>query len=184
MTWQDKPVHSIFDGEKGTWIANSMRGLDLSPDAVDLEAVYEDGEFTGLKESACQHAGETGYLMKGSGVETVTYAFEQEAEEVEFRSGTTSLMAEGNTAAVTAQPGMIFAQRFEQYAPFGIIYEEAEGASRASNVYYNGRLISHFTDITPDGGAFSFTSSQRGGIPVPTVYDGDGKLAGVEATVE
>ncbi|MCM1474296.1 MAG: M56 family metallopeptidase [Muribaculaceae bacterium] len=48
MNWQGKPVHSIFDEEKSVWIANSQRGLYLGSDAVDLEAVYENGTLTGL----------------------------------------------------------------------------------------------------------------------------------------
>ena len=184
MSWQDKPVHSIFDAEKGVWIAHNMRGWDLGPDAVDLEAVYENGQLTGLKESECRHAVEAGYLMEGNGSEAVAFAFAQETEEMGFQSGRATLVMEGDTAAVTAQPGMTLAQRFKRYAPFGITYEEAEGASGAGNVYYNGRLVSHFTDITPDGGAFSFTSTQCGGISVRTVYDSDGKLAGVEVVAE
>ncbi len=51
MTWRGKPVHSVYDAEKGVWIANSMRGLYLGPDAVDLEAVYKEGALTGLRET-------------------------------------------------------------------------------------------------------------------------------------
>ena len=51
MSWQGKPVHSVFDATMGVWIANSMRGLYLGPDAVDLEAVYEQGKLIGLKET-------------------------------------------------------------------------------------------------------------------------------------
>lgn len=57
---------------------------------------------------------------------------------------------------------------------------EAEGASGAGNVYYNGQLVSRFADLTPDGGAFTFTSAEQGGINVKTVYDNSGRLTGVE----
>lgn len=57
MSWQGKPVHSVYDPEKGVWIANNIYGSDLGPEALDLEAVYEKGELTGLKPS--QHQGET-----------------------------------------------------------------------------------------------------------------------------
>lgn len=51
MSWQGKPVHSVFDAKKGVWIANNMRGLDLGPDAIDLRAVYNsNGVLTGLEE--------------------------------------------------------------------------------------------------------------------------------------
>ena len=84
--------------------------------------------------------------------------------------------AEGNAA----EPGTGFDDIFEKYAPFGITYEEAEGNSGRGNVYYNGQLVSRFTDLTPDGGAFTFTSAGQGSLTVKTVYDDDGRLTGVE----
>ena len=147
MSWQGKPVHSVFDAERGVWIANSMRGLYLGPDAVDLEAVYERGKLTGLRETQDQPITQT------------TYA-----------SGGTS----------EAESGTSFVERFAKYKAFGIEYIEAEGASGAGNVYYNGQLVSRFADLTPDGGAFTFTSAEQGGINVKTVYDNSGRLTGVE----
>lgn len=147
MTWQGKPVHSVFDAEKGVWVANSMRGLYLGPDAVDLTAVYERGELVGLQETQAQAA---------------TAA---------------SFVAEGNAA----EPGTRFAERFAAYAPFGITYVEAEGASGAGNVYYNGQLVSRFADLTPNGGAFTFSSAEKGDFSVKTVYDNNGRLIGVQA---
>lgn len=49
MSWQGKPVHSVYDSEKEVWIANNLYGTDLSSDALDLEAAYENGKLTGLK---------------------------------------------------------------------------------------------------------------------------------------
>ena len=51
MSWQGKPVHSVFDEEKGVWIANNQNGFNLGSDAVDLEAVYEQGTLTGLRDT-------------------------------------------------------------------------------------------------------------------------------------
>ena len=149
MSWQGKPIHSIFDEVKAVWIANSMRGLYLGPDAVDLEAVYERGKLADLRETQYEYAVETGYVLEGD--------------------------------LPVAEPGTSFAERFSTYAPFGITYEEAVGASGAGNVYLNGRLVSRFADIDPDGGAFTFTSVKQGGITVRTVYDSSGSLTGVEA---
>lgn len=146
MSWQGKPVHSVFDVKNGVWIANSMRGLYLGPDALDLEAVYEQGELICLQEMQ-SHA----------------------TTEI-------SVMAEGNTA----ESGTSFAERFEKYAPFGITYVEAEGASGTGNVYYNGQLVSRFVDLTPDGGAFTFSSAEQGNFTAKTVYDSDGSLIGIE----
>ena len=155
MRWRGKPVHSVYDPEKAVWIANNLYGSDLGPDAVDLEAVYKNGKLTGLRESEFQAVTETGFLVEES-------------------------TAEGNTAADT---GTSFAERFEVYAPFGITYKEAKGASGAGNVYHNGKLVSQFIDENPNGGVFSFTSARKGGITVKTLYDNSGKLTGVGTIV-
>ena len=51
MNWQGKPVHSIFNEQKSVWIANNQNGFNLGDNAVDLEAVYENGTLTGLKDT-------------------------------------------------------------------------------------------------------------------------------------
>lgn len=53
--YQGQSVHSLYDAETGVWVANSMRGMYLNEDTVDLEAVYEDGELTGVTASPCTH---------------------------------------------------------------------------------------------------------------------------------
>lgn len=55
MTWNNKQVHSLYDSQKGLWFANSMVGAYLDADAVDLEAVYQNGRLIGLKESDTAH---------------------------------------------------------------------------------------------------------------------------------
>ncbi len=120
----------------------------LSSDAVDLEAVYEQGVLNGLRET--QHP-----------------AIAQTAVTTAAGSG-------------TAGQGMTFAERFERYASFGIAYEEAEGISGRGNVYYNGQIVSRFSDQTPDGGAFTFSSAEQGDLAVKTVYDSNGRLIGIE----
>ncbi len=68
MSWNGKPVHSVYDQEKGVWIANNMYGSDLGPEALDLEAVYENGKLTGLK--PIQNQGETSIAQVFSSGET------------------------------------------------------------------------------------------------------------------
>ena len=76
--------------------------------------------------------------------------------------------------------GTTFEERFARYKDFGITYVEAEGVSGRGNVYLNGRLVSYFTDVVPNGDAFSFTSADQSGIPVQTDYDEKGNLIGVQ----
>lgn len=149
MYWKGKPVHSVNDSETGIWIANSMRGLYLGDEAIDLEAVYENGKLTGLRESKCTHTGES----------TITA----------FATGT-------GTDEGTTIPDM-----FEKYAPYGITYKEtatADGMER--NLYLNGKPVNHFSDTTPAGGVFTFSSSiqTKDGLTVRTTYENN-KLSGV-----
>lgn len=72
-----------------------------------------------------------------------------------------------------------FEERFSKYKDFGISYVEAAGVSGRGNVYLNGALVSRFTDVTPDGSAFTFTSAESGGMNVRMQYDSDGELSGV-----
>ncbi|MDE6424616.1 MAG: M56 family metallopeptidase [Ruminococcus sp.] len=64
MNWQGKPVHSIFDEEKSAWIANSQRGLYLGSDAVDLEAVYENGTLIGLRDTQNHSSHNSVYVVQ------------------------------------------------------------------------------------------------------------------------
>ncbi len=80
--------------------------------------------------------------------------------------------------------GVTFEERFAKYKDYGITYVEAPNASGQGNVYLNGQLVSRFSDVSPDGSAFSFTSADKGGIAVQTVYDNNRKLAGVEPVKE
>lgn len=73
-----------------------------------------------------------------------------------------------------------FAERFGTYKEFGIEYVEAQDASGMGNVYYNGQLVDTFIDKSPNGGTFSFRSTDGGEISVQTFYDKEGKLAGIE----
>ena len=159
MSWQGKPVHSVYDGEKEVWIANNLNGLDLGPDAVDLEAVYEQGKLVGLQETHAFHAVETSYVIERA---------------------TDVTMAAVTAVAIEQQDAVSLAERFEKYASLGITYEETDGDVVSRNVYYNGQLVSKFSDLTPDGGAFTFSSSKGGGIAVKTVYDENGNLTGIE----
>lgn len=55
MSWNGKPVHSLYDTQTGTWFANNLYGTELDDDAVDLETVYRAGRLCGLQESQPPH---------------------------------------------------------------------------------------------------------------------------------
>jgi len=68
--------------------------------------------------------------------------------------------------------GKTFADIFAGYKDFGITYDEEK-----SNVYFDGKPVRKFVDISEDG-VFSFMSKSAGGIKVRTVYK-NGKLSEV-----
>lgn len=72
MFWKGRRVHSLFDPQTGVWAANNTFGSDLGPEALDLEAVYENGTLTGLQESAAQHT-----HVAAATIETLTAVQEQ-----------------------------------------------------------------------------------------------------------
>lgn len=164
MSWQGKPVHSLFDPQTAAWFANSLRGSNLGEEAVDLEAVYENGKLVGLKEVESQDYLYGLELVPGDGT-----------AEVVIKQVTVTTSDDGVDEG-TPLPNM-----FDKYAPYGITYEEKQtpdGMER--NLYLNGKHVNHFADTDPNGGAFTFSSSTQSadGITVHAVYE-NGKLAGV-----
>lgn len=152
MEYEGKPVHSVNDSQTGIWIANNLRGSELGPDAIDLEAVYENGELTGLRESDVPH------IIQHSTAEATASSGEEVNE------------------------GKTFTELFDKYAPYGISYEEKETADGTErSLYWNGKAVNHFSDVSPDGGVFTLDSSRQSvdGLSVSAVYE-NGKLAGVK----
>lgn len=90
----------------------------------------------------------------------------------DFSDEVTSASGNNDPAAKT------FAERFAAYKEYGIEYVEAQDG--IGNVYYNGQLVNTFTDKSPNGGTFSFHSTDGGEIRVQAIYDAEGKLAGME----
>lgn len=67
MSWNGKPVHSLYDAEMGIWVANNMNGTDLPGDAVDLETVYQAGILSGLREIVSSANAQMAYAQGGDG---------------------------------------------------------------------------------------------------------------------
>lgn len=160
-------------------VDNGDGSVDLMGPLVGL-AEYSQKEFDErmlLPASLSAEAGDTVALGNTSDetgeIEAVT---EETAAVVDYTDDEADVVYEGSVAEGTGSGGTTFADIFEKYKAYGITYVESGGER---NVYYNGSLVHHFADITPDGGAFSFTSSKEGGINIKTIYD-HGKLCGVE----
>ncbi|WP_300685391.1 M56 family metallopeptidase [Acutalibacter sp. 1XD8-36] len=146
MEWNGKPVRSLFDAERQLWTANSLGGNGLN-----LEAVYENGMLTGLRESE-----EKGFVESG-------VAIHAEAAAAEGSGGSS---------------GETIAGRMEQYAPFGVSYKEQNGRKI---IGFKGQVVNSFADIRPDGSVFSVEADDGGEIDLVTVYDRHGRLSGIKA---
>lgn len=147
MSWNGQPVRSLFDPERQLWVCNS-----LGTKGLNLEAVYENGELTGLQESA---------------------------EDKSFVESGAVINAEATAIEGTGDSsGETIAERMEKYAPYGVSYQEKDGKR---SIRYEGKAVDSFTDMRPGGGVFSVKSTDDGEIALVTVYDGDGELKGVKA---
>ncbi len=80
--------------------------------------------------------------------------------------------------------GVTFEEHFAKYKDYGITYVEVPNASGQGNVYLYGQLVSRFSDVSPDGSAFSFTSADHGCISAQAVYNSNGQLVGVKPVKE
>ena len=173
LFWNGRRVRYFLDGAD----LDGMGGM-----AIWLE--YADGELEGevdvraVRKRVKNADGSIDPMGPLTGLETYSQAeFDARTFYAPVLEAETSVIAEDTAAA---EQGTSFEDRFARYADFGITYVEAEGASGAGNVYFNGRLVRRFADIAPDGSAFSFTSAKQGGITLRTLYDSNGRLAGVE----
>ena len=146
MSWNGRPVRSLFDPERQIWVCNS-----LGTKGLNLEAVYEGGKLTGLRESDEKSNVEAAMVMAG----------ESTAED------------DGGDGS-----GQTIAERMEPFAAYGVSYQEIGGKKV---IRYNGKPVSSFADVRPDGSVFSVGSTDGGEIVLVTDYDGDGTLKGVKA---
>lgn len=87
----------------------------------------------------------------------------------------TEALAEGS-----GERGQTFEEIFGRYADYGLTYQPREGTMGALSL--NGQPVRTFADLHPDGGAFSYQDPNvKRGLTVTTLYDQDGKLAGLSA---
>lgn len=167
MRFHGKLVRYFFDGvdiDNGT--------------AVAFDFLNEDGvvDVHTVREATHNEDGSINPIGRLVGIEEYS---QEEFDRRDLRPLTRSQEAVANGNADGAG-GITFEEIFAKYKDYGITYVEAEGASGAGNVYYNGQLVNVFIDVTPTGGTFSFRSGKEEGINVRTVYTRDGEISGLE----
>lgn len=76
----------------------------------------------------------------------------------------------------TALSGTSFEDIFDRYSTFGLYYERANTMSGGTgyNLFLNGRPLNKFSDVTPQGSAFSYESAEQrpDGVTAHVTYNG------------
>lgn len=156
MQYDGRAVHSLFDPVTGTWFASNMHGYSLGAARVDLEAVYADGRLSGLRVLPEAHNGtsaETSYAVEASG------------------------------ASGTSERGRSFDEVFTMYESLGLTSRTVTSpdGSIGFDLFFQGKPVNHFADVSPSGSAFSFDSTHQAqdGLTLHVVY-----TAGVPTRIE
>ncbi len=151
----------VYYNEKGTVDVTAKR----EPTKNDDGSTDPSGKLVGLVKATQEEfdSKKFGFLLEDASSEAITVL---------------DPLANPSVFLCYESEGSTFAEIFSKYAMFGIEYKGNDGG--IGNVYLNGELVSVFSDVTPEGGAFSFTSKDGGGFNVMTVYDENGKLSGVK----
>lgn len=202
----DKDGNILYNGEKvryfcdGCEVGDGGRATKYSnfnaDGAIDVYTVYEPvpngdgsvdpfGKLTGLRKASQEefdklHFGFNAAADEFSQIFSSATAFDKDKNFVEgvfineYNAEATEAYAEGNAVL----EGTSFENIFAKYKKYGLEYKAA--AAGLGNVYYNGELVKHFSDVSPKGSAFSFESSDGGEITVTAVYDENGDLIGVK----
>lgn len=167
MYFHGKLVRYFFDGVD---IDNGTAGVFDFFNEDGVVDVYTVREATQNKDGSINPIGKL--------VSIEEYSKEEfDSRDIKEQTGIQEAVAYGYTDGTG---GSTFEEIFAKYKDYGITYVEAVGSSGEGNVYYNGQLVNTFSDVTPDGGIFSFQSGEKGGINVRTAYTSDGKISGVE----
>ncbi len=180
LTYDEAKKAFFFNGKLVRWFFD---GYDLENGTATIyDYVNEDGvvDIRTVRQATQNADGSTNPGGKLAGIKEVS----QEEFDSRFIMTPQTEQEAVTFGFVGSTGGVTFEERFAKYKDYGITYVEAPNASGQGNVYFNGQLVSRFSDVSPDGSAFSFTSADKGGIAVRTVYDSNGQLTGVETVKE
>lgn len=176
LTYNETEKEMYFNGKLVRYFID---GVDIeNSKAVVYDFLNEKGvvDVHTIREATQNEDGSINPIGRLVGIEEDSKA-EFDNRDITAQTGVQEAVAYGHTDGAG---GSTFEEVFSKYKDYGITYVEAANASGAGNVYYNGQLVNKFSDVTPDGGTFSFQSREKGGINVRTVYGSDGKITGIE----
>lgn len=168
-------VQYVYTNDQGTVDVHTLRAVIHNPDGsydtmgdlIGVAAKGDQGFDQGLIDAAA---------FSGSGYPQATTdgsgdSYQNSAGPVE---ATQTVHAEGGSTG----RGKTFEEIFAQYEAYGLVYQPREGGM--GSLTYCGLPVRSFADLKPDGGVFSYQDPYaQEGLTVTTVYDADGKLAGL-----
>jgi YD repeat-containing protein len=115
----------------------------------------------------------------------IQFGYDETAIETAAQDDTTAVTDEYTMSVVTNEyttesgdADARFMADMAKYAPFGVTFVQS---GDFGNLYWNGELVDTLLDQSPDGVYTTIGSEDEGGITIQTVYDSNGKLAGVKA---
>lgn len=187
MLYNGRLVRYFCDGvEVGDGFASKYVYLNQSGE-VDVYTVYEAtkntdgstdpfGRLTGLRLATQDEFDNLNmsYIITDGDETTLAY------EAVPGASNNLTHIVESSTAVGTStNGGTSFEAIFKKYSRLGISFVPS-GTSGMGSVYYNGQLLDGFVDNSPSGAAFSYKFADTGRGVAHVVYDGNGKMVGIE----
>ena len=177
LQYDESKDELYFDGELVRYFYD---GVDLSDGAASVYCDYLNEKGTvdiyTIREQVVKDDGSEDPFGKLAGIERYSQEEFDNRDLSDFYGPSNAVTYVTGYFDPTAES---FTDRFAKYKEFGIEYVEAEDASGAGNIYYNGNLVNNFLDISPNGGTFSFHSADGGKINVQTIYENE-KVVGVE----
>jgi YD repeat-containing protein len=174
---EDETVHlQNMIGEKG-W-TNSLGEFVWTQEIVDETIAQYENTLEEIRD------GKKVSKPTQDGDTMIQFSYDETAIENITQDDTTVVTDEYTMTVVTDEyttesgdADASFMADMAKYAPFGVTFVQS---GDFGNLYWNGELVDILVDHSPDGRYTTIGSEDNGGIKIQTVYDSNGKLAGVE----
>lgn len=176
----DAQGNLLYKGEKVRYFCDGV-GTEDGEWFIRHDSFNKEGTVDVYTQRACLDNGDGSVNPFGPlvGLRSVTYE-EEEFHHLQILTAMEEDVVETVAADVIADKaggyGETLADRFSRYAEYGVVFD---GKGQGS-ISYQGEAVGKFIDIQPEGGVFTYTAPDGGGLSVCTVYDSKGVLTGVE----
>lgn len=167
MEFDGQPVRSIYDNQRGVWIANSSNEFRLGSDAVDLVTIYEGDRLVGLRENTESEQRDLD-AQRATTLTTEGTATDAETQEPTAVSTVALTAIEGEAPAVPGLADNLNALN-AQYEPYDLVYSEKTQSylyqEKPVRYLFDGEVI----DTNDDGTVASYATLNEYYDPQGTV---------------